>query len=106
MLTLSDTELCTLLSNGIENAINAASRCEKENRWVEIDFSTHKSNMLISIKNSYIGEVEIEDGLPVSDQPFHGLGVKSISSIVDRHNGMYSFDAKDGQFTMRVILSL
>ena len=22
----------------------------------------------------------------------------------DRHNGMYSFDAKDGQFTMRVIL--
>ena len=106
VLTLSDTELCTLLSNGIENAINAASRCEKENRWVEIDFSTHKSNMLISIKNSYIGEVEIEDGLPVSDQPFHGLGVKSISSIVDRHNGMYSFDAKDGQFTMRVILSI
>lgn len=106
VLTLSDTELCTLLSNGIENAINAASRCEKGNRWVEIDFSTHKANMLISIKNSYIGEVEIEDGLPVSDQPFHGLGVKSISSIVDRHNGMYSFDAKDGQFTMRVILNL
>lgn len=106
VLALSDTELCTLLSNGIENAINAASRCGKENRWVEIDFSTHKSNMLISIKNSYVGEVEIEDGLPVSDQPFHGLGVKSISSIVDRHNGMYSFDAEDGQFTMRVILNL
>ena len=60
--------------------------------------------MLISIKNSYTGEVEIEDGLPVSDRPFHGLGVKSIISIVDRHNGMYSFDAKVGQFTMRVIL--
>ena len=106
VLTLSDTELCTLLSNGIENAINAASRCEKENRWVEIDFSTHKSNMLISIKNSYVGEVEIEDGLPVSDRPFHGLGVKSISSIATRHNGMFSFDAADGVFTMRVILNL
>ena len=104
VLSLSDTELCTLLSNGIENAINAASRCEKENRWVEIDFSTHKASMLISIKNSYIGEVEIKDGLPVSDRPFHGLGVKSIISIVDRHNGMYSFDAQDGQFTVRVIL--
>ena len=106
VLTLSDTELCTLLSNGIENAINAASRCEKGNRWVEIDFSTHKASMLISIKNSYIGEVEIKDGLPVSDRPFHGLGVKSISSIATRHNGMFSFDAADGVFTMRVILNL
>ena len=104
VLSLSETELCTLLSNAIENAINAASRCEEGNRWVDIDFSTHKSNMLISIKNSYMGEVEIKDGLPVSDRPFHGLGVKSISSIADRHNGMYSFDAKDGQFTLRVIL--
>ncbi|MGN0727204.1 MAG: GHKL domain-containing protein, partial [Anaerovoracaceae bacterium] len=47
-----------------------------------------------------------KDGLPVSDRPFHGLGVKSISSIATRHNGMFSFDAADGVFTMRVILNL
>ena len=104
VLTLSETELCTLLSNGIENAIHAASQCEKENRWIAIDFNTHKNNLLISIRNSYVGEVEFTDGLPVSDQPSHGLGVKSISSIAARHNGMYSFEASDGVFTMRVIL--
>lgn len=104
VLTLSETELCTLLSNGIENAIYAASRCDADNRWIEIDFNTRKNNLLISISNPYIDEVVIKDGLPVSDRPGHGLGVKSVSSIAARHNGMYSFDAADGVFTMRVIL--
>ena len=106
VISLSDTELCTLLSNGIENAINAASRCESGSRWVEIDCRTHKTSLLISIKNSYVGDVRIEGGLPVSDRPLHGFGVKSISSIVERHNGMYSFDTKDGCFTVRLILSI
>lgn len=106
VITLSDTELCTLLSNGIENAINAASRCENGNRWVEIDCKTHKTSLLISIRNSYVGDVRIEGGLPVSDQPLHGFGVKSIRSIVERHNGMYSFDTKDSCFTMRLILNI
>lgn len=46
----------------------------------------------------------MENGLPVNEDPNHGLGVKSISSIAERHNGMYSFEAADGVFTMRVIL--
>ena len=104
ILTISETEICTLLSNGIENAIHAASRCSSDNRWIEIDFNTRKDNLLISIRNSYVDEVVIKDGLPLSTRPLHGLGVKSISNIAARHGGMYSFDAADGVFTMRVVL--
>lgn len=104
MLTLPETELCTLLSNGIENALHAAAACRADARWIAIDLHMHKSNLLISIQNSFIDTVHIEDGLPVTDAPNHGLGVKSIRNIADRHNGMCSFDASDGIFTMRVIL--
>ena len=103
-LNLSETELCTLLSNGIENAIHAASRCADGNRRIEIDFRTHKNTLLISIQNSYIDEIVMENGLPVNEDPNHGLGGKSISNIAERPNGMYSFEAADGIFTMRVIL--
>lgn len=103
-LMLSETELCTLLSNGLENALNAVSQCKGDRRWVHLDFKTHKSSLLISIENPYLGEVVMENGLPVTAEKGHGFGVKSISSIAERHNGIYTFDANNGIFTMRVIL--
>lgn len=34
----------------------------------------------------------------------HGLGVRSICAISERYGGLTSFAAKDGQFTLRVML--
>ena len=36
--------------------------------------------------------------------PGHGLGVRSICAISERYGGLTSFAAKDGQFTLRVML--
>lgn len=45
-----------------------------------------------------------EKGLPVTREPGHGIGVRSIYSIAERYNGMYSFSEKDGRFVLRVSL--
>lgn len=106
-LTFSETELCALLSNGLENAINAAAQVKNEQfRIVRAECQTHKGNLLIYIENTYNGELTMENGLPKSEVEGHGFGVKSISMIAEKHNGYCSFSAKDGIFTLKVVLPL
>lgn len=48
--------------------------------------------------------VRFEGGVPVSDQPGHGIGAQSICAIVQKYGGVYSFLLKDGQFILRLSL--
>lgn len=109
-LPLPETELCALLSNGLENAINAASQVvEGPGRVVRFNCQTHKGNLLILMENTYTGEVTFEnDGLPqrANDHQDHGFGTKSIMMIAEKHKGYCSFSAKDGLFTLKVVLPL
>jgi len=106
-LPIPETALCTLLSNGLENAILAtASHSDEKQKTVRVNCQLHKGNLLIYIKNPYEGEVTFRDNLPRSDRPEHGFGVKSIKLIADMHGGFCSFEALDGIFTLKVVLPL
>lgn len=107
VISLSDTELCSLLSNGLENAITAASSCpDSGNRTVTVKSTVHKGKLLISIENPYAKPVKTKDGLPLSSQAGHGYGTRSIVSIVEGHGGQAIFNADYGVFTLKIMLPL
>lgn len=103
-LSVSDTELCAILSNGFENAFHAVSELDSSRRWIKLYSSIRQENLLIEITNPYQGEVTIRDGLPVSSRDGHGYGCLSIQSIAAHRKGICTFDAKQGVFTLRVVL--
>ena len=104
-LTVSDTELCSLLSNGLENAITAAADClHANNKTVSIVAAVHKSKLLISIENPYEGKVIIKGGLPQPSMEGHGYGTRSITAIADAHAGQALFNIEDGIFKLKVML--
>lgn len=106
-ISISETELCALLSNGLENAIEAAAQVADEQfRKVRISCQTHKGNLLVFIENSFTGKVAMESGLPQSLREGHGFGVKSMAMIAEKYNGYCSFEAKDEIFTLRIALPL
>lgn len=105
-LSISDTEFCALLSNGLENALRATSTLDDPRRWVELYCGIRLNKLLIEIRNPYEGNVSLQDGLPVSQRPGHGLGCLSIHTITRQHNGLCSFDPTGGLFTLRVALPL
>ena len=107
VLLIPETELCALLSNGIENAISAAVEVDaEEKRKVYFSCQPHKGKLLILIRNPFKGMLTMQEGLPQSSRPGHGFGTKSIKMIAERHNGYFSFEARDGQFTLKVVLPL
>ena len=105
-LSISDTELCALLSNGLENALNAVVALKENRRWVEFYCGIRLDKLLIEIKNPYAGQIVFRDGLPVSARPNHGHGCRSIYTISQSCRGLCEFKAEDGIFTLRAALPM
>lgn len=106
-LPFSDTELCSLLSNGLENAFTAAAAVsDARNSVVSVMVTVHRDHLLILIKNPYVGIIEIKDGLPQPSREGHGYGTRSIATIADAYSGQAIFSAEDGIFTLKIMLPL
>ena len=105
-LAIPDTELCALLSNGLENALNSAGEMTGDRRWVEFYCGVRLDKLLIEIKNPYTGQIPFRDGLPETARPNHGYGCLSIRTIAQLHRGLCDFKAENGIFTLRVALPI
>ena len=98
-LPFSDTELCSLLSNALENAIQAAEEIpDTKKRLIRLRVYSKNNKLCIDIRNSYQIEPSFQEGLPVSKEQGHGFGTKSIVHIVEKHGGVYQFSVKAGWF--------
>ena len=103
-VSVSDTDLCAVLSNALENALNAAARTSEKIIYVKL--TVRNQSLLLQISNPYSGEITFRDRLPAASGENHGIGTKSIAAIVDSYNGQYVFSAKDHLFTLRIMLPL
>jgi len=103
-VNVSDTDLCVLLSNALENAVNACRGPSVSDAPPVVDVQLYMRNgkLFLQITNPCSNDVFFENGIPVSDKVGHGIGVQSICAIVEKHHGVYSFSVKDGQFTLRL----
>ncbi len=104
-LSISDTELCAILSNGLENALGAVAQLPKEQRKISLYCGVRQNKLLIEITNPYAGEVVLQDGIPRAQRDGHGYGCRSIRTIAEKHQGICAFDAENGVFTLRVVLT-
>ena len=106
-LSIPDTELCVMMSNGLENAINTVSHLsDSAEKRINLFFDVRQNNLLIEIKNPYSDKITIQDGLPMAQNGEVRYGCRSIQSIVMRRNGNSIFDAANGVFILRIAIPL
>lgn len=104
---IADTDLSALLSNVLENALNAAAACaDPERREINAMLTARSEKLLISVTNSYEGAIEAEDGVPSSGEDGHGFGVKSIRAIARRYGGECLFEWSGGEFRTRIVMNM
>lgn len=105
-IPVAETDLCVLLSNALENALHACQRLRQTGEPCDIELVVYEKSgkFFLQVANTCPPGVTFEKGLPVTREPGHGIGVRSICSIAERYNGMYSFSEKDGRFVLRVSL--
>lgn len=108
VVSVSDNDLCVILSNALENALHACLPLAEEGRDcainVEFRFLEQNGRLFLQMINPCQGDVRFEKGIPVSSQRGHGIGVQSICAIVERYGGGCQFSVENGRFILRLFL--
>lgn len=106
VIKVSDSDLCVLLSNALENALHACQPMATAGTacCIDVQFYEREDRLFLQVTNPCEETVRFENGLPVSNRPGHGIGVQSICAIVQRYGGLYAFLAQEGRFILRLSL--
>ncbi len=95
-------DLCSLLSNALENAIGATEEiADSSKRCIQLRMYSKNNKLCIDIRNSYQTEPAFHQGFPVSKEQGHGFGSKSMAHVVEKYDGIYQFLIKDGLFVFQ-----
>ncbi len=106
LIPVTDSDLCVLLSNALENALHACQPLTSANKTciIDVQFYYRNDKLFLQVQNPYEKEVSFKNGIPVSNEPGHGIGVQSICAIVERYGGIYTFLVQNHQFILRLSL--
>jgi len=97
----------SLLSNLIDNSIEAVEHLSKDKRRIHLKINKVGSNTIISLSNYVAKPVDIHGHLvPTTkkDHAKHGYGMRSVEAIVERYDGEMTIENKNQQFITKIML--
>lgn len=102
-LLIDDVDFCSILSNTLENAIEAAEKVV-ESPYINCDVITIKNQLVIEIENSSTGKYKCRGGVyeSIKSGGIHGIGLRQVQSIVDKYEGFCSIDAGKDRFKISI----
>lgn len=94
------TDLSMVLSNLIENAIQASEKQNKYQQNITLLILYQEDILNILVKNRFDAPVELgPSGLPVSHRQGHGIGMKSLLAFQDNYQATILCSQEDGWFS-------
>ena len=98
-LPLSDTELCSLMMNLMDNAVDGVLGFGAQQPFIRLDMHIKNGFFVCCLENSAKKPEKTK-----APEPGHGLGLKIIGQIVERCNGL--LEMEQGEDSYRVTLAL
>lgn len=109
-LTLKADEICGLLGNLLDNALEANSKVEGDKRFLQVSCSRGENGCYIRVRNASAGQNDWQGGVLYSaksdrkNRVGHGLGLRSVQRIVHSCGGELVVEDGETQFTAVVRL--
>lgn len=103
---ISAFEICTILSNAIDNAIEACAKIKTDTKKIiSVNCIYSRGIQMIKITNPVDSELQIDNGhilTSKSDKSSHGFGLYNIQKVVMKHKGDFDIYVQDGLFVLSV----
>ena len=106
-LNISDTDLCCILGNALDNALTASEGYEGE-KYIRVAAQQEKEMLLITVDNSFDGFL-IQEGEKIFSRKRkqeEGIGMKSMRQICEKYGGSCSFQTAGNEFEASFLLML
>jgi signal transduction histidine kinase len=104
-LSITDYDMCIILGNLIENAVEACQKLDESGK-IELEVKTQGKLLAVMISNNFSGEIAVENNQPVSTKKNGGFGLRSIRTIAARYDGQTLTEWNAGTFTAYVMLKI
>ena len=108
-LQVSEIDLCVIIGNLLDNAMEACLKQEEEaDRFIRIFIGVMKGQLYLSVTNSTGGEIRKEGKryLSTKDSPSHGFGLMRVDRIAEKYDGYVNRQHEEGVFATKVLLPL
>lgn len=107
ILPLKDADLCVLLTNILENALEACHKVpEQQDRFIRLKIEADREHLFLTCDNSTDASTVLSQDDQIhsskNDPQQHGYGIPAIRHIVDEYCGILKISSKDGCFTVEV----
>jgi sensor histidine kinase regulating citrate/malate metabolism len=103
-LSIKDYDICIILGNLLENALEACQKIEN-GREIELVIKSNVLRLSIMVRNSFNGIVKNKDGKLESSKKDGGLGLPGIQAVVKTYDGRVTTDWNETHFTVYVMLN-
>ncbi|MEG1426651.1 MAG: GHKL domain-containing protein [Oscillospiraceae bacterium] len=90
-IRLTELELCRVLNNLCANALEACTKQpDTDKKWISLHTQLRGKQWVLCLKNSFDGNILLTENELLTtkrNKDYHGLGIKSIHSLVENANG-------------------
>ena len=111
-LPFPDTELCTVLMNLLQNALDAnALMPEGAKKWLRVSIHIRKAHLYIGVENPRSAPVKYDEktGLCLTtkeEKTIHGYGLKAVQAVAKKYESELLLEFPDGLFSASTALQM
>lgn len=101
-LTVSELDLCIIIGNLLDNAIDACMELPPEERLIRIYMEMKGNYLYLALTNTAGGQKK--KSFASTKGEGHGFGISRIDAIVKKYGGYVTRASEDGAFSTEVLL--
>lgn len=105
---IASSDLCTILGNLVDNAIESTKRLSGE-KYIRIEATARELFFVLSIVNPVNERVVIKNNrikTTKSDSKNHGIGLKNVGRIAEKYGGKFRLSCDDREFVADISIKL
>ena len=106
-IRMKDEDVVTILSNLLNNAIEACEKCD-DKKIIKLKFVIEDGMVIIAVKNTFSHPICYENGeiksSKISRTEEHGIGIKNIIKVIEKYNGSYIIKDSKKEFYFSIII--
>ena len=99
-------DLCTIFSNVLSNALEAA--LETEEKYISVECGYTEKSIIIIVKNSFDAQTKSGNTqwrTRKGNTDYHGYGLENIKDSVERYNGVFDIETDGNMFNLKILFS-
>lgn len=106
-IRIKDEDVVTILSNLLNNAIEACEKCD-DKKVIKLKFVNEDEMIIIAVKNTFSHPICYENGeiksSKISRAEEHGIVIKNIIKTIEKYNGSYIIEDNKNEFYFSIII--